>query len=348
MPSLICPLTATMTSPTNILQEPLLTPLSRFHMSSSSTPLFMSWSPSPSSTSRLSNHSLPLLQPLFLDLSLPRPPCLMSPLCSDSSESILPHPSPRTANRPPTKPLKHLLFRSPLPKGEGVKQALAWNREQLLDLRQLWEQRRQRRIDAGLIPMAQPPHTISDSALGVENRTSTATDIPLSSQTHPSISLLESHCRPPFSPTAWRGLTSIVRKPQRWQVASLMPSKTTKMPLWFRHPTTTEKKSRISSRRASESSQPSLPKGWVYVPEEVEVKVEAEVTDPSQYLMLDAPRTRSKRKALQPPEEPSLQSRQASSTIEALPLSHSVSETNTAVKRWRVTSAPTSTPLTLL
>jgi hypothetical protein len=34
-----------------------------------------------------------------------------------------------------------LLFRSPLPKGEGVKQALAWNQEQLLDLRQLWEQR---------------------------------------------------------------------------------------------------------------------------------------------------------------------------------------------------------------
>jgi hypothetical protein len=40
--------------------------------------------------------------------------------------------------------MKHLLFRSPLPKGKGVKQVLAWNREQLLDLRRLWELRRQR------------------------------------------------------------------------------------------------------------------------------------------------------------------------------------------------------------
>jgi hypothetical protein len=56
-----------------------------------------------------------------------------------------------------TKPLKCLLFRSPLLKGEGVKQALAWNREQLVDLQRLWELRRQHRIDTGLIPMAQPP-----------------------------------------------------------------------------------------------------------------------------------------------------------------------------------------------
>jgi hypothetical protein len=80
------------------------------------------------------------------------------------------------ANGLPTKPLKCLLFRSPLPKGEGVKQALAWNREQLLDLRRLWELRQQRRIDTGLIPMAQPPLMISDNALGVENKTSIAMD----------------------------------------------------------------------------------------------------------------------------------------------------------------------------
>jgi hypothetical protein len=86
----------------------------------------------------------------------------------------------------------------------------------------------------------------------------------------------------------------------------------------------------------------------VYVPEEVEVKVEAEVTNPSQYRMLDALLTRSKRKALEPPEELHHQSRPASNTIEALPTSHSVSEMNTAVKHRRVTSAPTLTPLTLL
>jgi hypothetical protein len=30
-----------------------------------------------------------------------------------------------------------------------------------------------------------------------------------------------------------------------------------------------------------------LPKGWVYVPEEVRVEVKAEVVDPAQYQMLD-------------------------------------------------------------
>jgi hypothetical protein len=108
-----------------------------------------------------------------------------------------------------------------------------------------------------------------------------------------------------------------------------------------------EKKSHASSRMASESSKPSLPKGWVYVPEEVEVKVEAEVIDPSQYQMLDAPR-RSKRKALGLPEESHPQSRRASNTIEALPSYLSGSGTSMVVKRLRVTSAPISMPLTLL
>jgi hypothetical protein len=43
--------------------------------------------------------------------------------------------SPPMASVLQTKPTKQLLFRSPLPKGEGIKQALAWNQEQLLDLR---------------------------------------------------------------------------------------------------------------------------------------------------------------------------------------------------------------------
>jgi hypothetical protein len=72
-----------------------------------------------------------------------------------------------------------------------------------VDLRRLWELHQQRRLDAGLIPMAQPPPMISDSVLGVENRTSTAMGIPPSSLTHRSTSLLDSHCGPPFSPTAW-------------------------------------------------------------------------------------------------------------------------------------------------
>jgi hypothetical protein len=115
---------------------------------------------------------------------------------------VTPHPSLQTVSELPSKPLKRLLFHSPLPKGEGVRQALVWNQEQLLDLRRLWELRRQRHLDARLIPMAQPPPTISDSALGVENRTSTATGTLLLSLTHPLTS--------PSTPTA--GLCSARRR----------------------------------------------------------------------------------------------------------------------------------------
>jgi hypothetical protein len=206
-----------------------------------STPLFLS------STSPPCSPLTPLPPPLFLDLSQPSPLPLTSLPCSGNSGSTLPHPSHQMASAPLSKLQKHLLFRSPLPKGKGIKQALAWNWEQLLDLRRLWELRQQRQIDNGLIPMARPPLMISDAVLSVENRTSTATVTPLSSQTPRSTSPLESQCGPPFSPTAWRELTSIVRKPQRWQVASSMPLKTTKMPLQFHQPTITGKKLHASS-----------------------------------------------------------------------------------------------------
>jgi hypothetical protein len=141
-----------------------------------------------------------------------------------------------------TKPTKCLLFCSPLLKGEGITQALAWNHEHLLDLRQLWELCQQCHISAGLLPMTQPPTMISNSVLSVENRISTATVTPPSSQiphlTSPQPSL-KSQFKEPFQPTAWQGLTSIVHKPQCWQVTSLMPLKTTKIPLQFHHPTTT-------------------------------------------------------------------------------------------------------------
>jgi hypothetical protein len=193
-----------MTSPTNILQEPLLTPLSHFRKNTPSTPLFLSLSPS--STSPPCDLSTPPPPSIVLDLSLHPPQPLTSPLCSASSGSTplpLSHP---TASVLLTRPTTRLLFRSPLPKGEGVRQALAWNREQLLDLRALWEKRRQSRLDRGLIPMTQPPTMISDAVLAVGNSENTATAIPPLSQTHPSISLLtplESHCQDPFRPTAW-------------------------------------------------------------------------------------------------------------------------------------------------
>jgi hypothetical protein len=102
-------------------------------------------------------------------------------------------------NRLPTKPVKHLLFRSPLPKGEGVKQALAWNREQLLDLRRLWELWRQRRIDQGQIPMTHPPTMISDAVLAVGSNENTVMATPLSSQTHHSTSPLVTDLQGPPS-----------------------------------------------------------------------------------------------------------------------------------------------------
>jgi hypothetical protein len=281
----------TTTSHTNTLLELLGIPPFLCHKNYQSIP------PSLSLTSPPCSPSTPPLPLLFLDLSLLPPQPQTSLPCSGSSESTPPLPSHLTANAPLNKPTKCLMFCSPLPKGEGIKQALAWNREQLLDLRRLWELRRQQCITNSLIPMAQPPLMISDSALGVENRTSTATGTPLSSQTLCSTSPLDSQCGPPFSPMAWRGLTSIVRKPQRWQVTSSTPSKTTKMPLRFCHPTTMAESLRTSSLRASGLKKPSLPKGWVYTPEEVRTEVKAKVADPDRYLTIDALLTCSKRKA---------------------------------------------------
>jgi hypothetical protein len=234
------------------------------------------------------------------------------------------------ASVPLTKPTKCLLFRSPLPKGEGIKQALEWNREQLLDLRRLWELRRQRRVDLGLIPMTHPPHQISDAALGVENRTSIATATPPSSQTPHSTSLLtplESQCRDLFRPTAWRDLTSVVRRPRRWQLTSPPGlGKTTKMPLRFRQSVTTEKSSRGSSPKASASQPRPLPKGWVYAVEEVDAEVKAEVTDPTLYQTMNVPVTRSRLRHAEMLTDPHRRLRRALSITEGRRTFPSVSE----------------------
>jgi hypothetical protein len=199
--------------------------------------------------------------------------------------------------------------------------------------------------------MTQPPTMISDAVLAVENSKNIATDTPPSSLTHLSTSplpSLDSKCSDPFQPSAWRGLTSIVHKPRCWQLASSMPLKSMKMPLQFRRPIISETRSCASSLKVSDSSKPLLPKGWVYAIEEVGVKVEAEVADPNLYQILDAPFMRSKCKALGPPDDPPPQSQLASSIIEAPHSFPSVSEMSMAVKRWRITSAPTLMPLTLL
>jgi hypothetical protein len=132
--------------------------------------------------------------------------------------------------------------------------------------------------------MAQPPHRISDAVLGVENRTNTATGIPPSFLTHHSTSPLpnlESQCSELFWPTAWRDLTSVVHRPQCWQLDSSTPWKMTKMPLRFHHPMTTAGRSCTLLPKDLASTTPLLPKGWVYVVEGVEAEVKANVIDPS-------------------------------------------------------------------
>jgi hypothetical protein len=270
----------------------------------------------------------------------------MSPPCSGNSESTLPPLSHPTASALQTKLLKHLLFHSPLPEGEAMKQARSWHRAQLLDLQRLWELCRQCRISAGLIPMAQPPTAISDAALDVENNSSTVTatphlfQTPLSTSPQPN---LKFHHKEAFRPTAWCDLTSIVCRPQRWQVDSLMPSsKTTKIPLQYCHPTTTKASSRESLRKDSALPKPRLPKGWVYAVEEVHEEVKTKVVDPNRYQTLVVPLTRSKRKAVDQLDDPHCRHHRASSIIED-PLTSPSAFKRTARKYRHVTSRPTST-----
>jgi hypothetical protein len=156
--------------------------------------------------------------------------------------------------------------------------------------------------------MTQPLTAISDAVLDVENNNSIAMGIPLSFLTPLSTSPqpnLKSQCRDPFWPTVWHKLTSIVCKPQHWQVDSLMPlNKTTKIPLKYRQPMTTRGSSCVSSQKGSASTKPQLPKGWVYAMEEVSKEVKTEVVDPNQYQTLTTPLTRSKRKATNQTDNP--------------------------------------------
>jgi hypothetical protein len=193
---------------------------------------------------------------------------------------------------------------------------------------------------------------ISDAALGVVSNENTVTAIPQSFQTPPSTSHLtplESHCQDPFRPTAWRDLTSVVRRPRRWQLASPPVSgKTVKIPLRFRQSGITERSSRESSPKVSASPPRPLPKGWVYAVEEVGAEVKAEVTDPTLYQTMNVPVTRSKLHHARMLADPHRRLRRASSITEGRRSSPSASVLTPAVKRRRVTSGLTSTPLTLM
>jgi hypothetical protein len=105
--------------------------------------------------------------------------------------------------------------------------------------------------------------------------------------------------------------------PRRWQLASPpVLGKTTKMPLRFRQPAITKKNSHGLSPKASASRPPPLPKGWVYAVEEVGVEVKAEVIDPDQYQITNAPLTRSQLNHAKALADPDRRLRRASSITE--------------------------------
>jgi hypothetical protein len=220
-----------------------------------------------------SSRLTPLQSPSSLDPPLhPHSPL---PTHSDSCPSTPPLDSPQT------EPLllklsehTHMKFQSPLPQSLGMKTARAWHQEHLALVRQRFDEKNRRRIAAGHIPVRHP-YLTTHTAPSAPDQENTATAIPpLRTQhspsqhpQHPYLSQLQ-----PFRPTEWRHLTSIVRKPRRWQLDSpLHSNKTVKIPLKYRHHT---------------QSKPKLPKGWVYVDEEVEAGVKEEVTDPCKYTVL--------------------------------------------------------------
>jgi hypothetical protein len=102
------------------------------------------------------------------------------------------------------------------------------------------------------------------------------------------------------------------------------------------------KKSLKSSRRASGSVLTSLPKGWVYEAEKVNAEVKNEVVNPAKYLMLDAPLTCSKHKAIEQLDNPHRRHRRALSITEAPLTSPSVSR-KTPVTPQLAISGPTWT-----
>src|ERR1700677_2001764 len=190
--------------------------------------------------------------PLLLNLSrtpptTPMPPSLNS---SDISTSTL-QPSQH-----PSMPRVILRFNIPIQDSVGMVTAREWRREQLMAARKRWDQINARRIQEGHLPMTYHSHTLRDSATSATDLLNTVTDTPPQNhlspdhENHP-----EAQMPPPHHPNAWSTLTSIVKKPLRWQT-SLPPQlgKTTKIPLRF--------------------CRPTLPKGWRYEEEVAEAEGE--------------------------------------------------------------------------
>ena len=205
------------------------------------------------------------LAPLVLDLSPPGTSTSSTP--SDSCESAL---RPSTQSNLP-KPQVSLLFREPSLPSLGMRTAIAWRQEQLLAARMRMDERNRARRAAGMIPVTRTTSQILDTALSATAPWSIATDTtpPIRSRyqhlSHPYLSDLPARHMP-----TWPEFASHTRTSPRWRLKLPDSStKTTKIPLKYRHP--------HSSRQTKD-----LPKGWAYVEDDEEGKRE-ELRDPSRY-----------------------------------------------------------------
>ena len=262
-------------------------------------------------TDQTSNTNTPLepspLPHLLLHITPTRnlPNLLKSLKHSDDSLSVL--RSSQTQNHPKVT----LRLQSPDTQSLGMRTALAWHREQLLEARLMQDQKNRQRMEDGMRPVRQL--TTCSHALEGADPSSTVMDMTpprlrrqLRRQ-HPYQSDLD-----PYHPQAWQRLISAVRTPSCWSISCPEPSKkTTKIPLKYRQPI-----------------QHQLPKGWVYA-EDAEGVGAKRLDDPLTY-QLDHPLTRAQHCQLQGRQAASRHQRQEGlSTTEEGLTSLSPSQTDT-------------------
>ena len=232
----------------------------------------------------LTSHSLTTestLPTLVLDLSPLETSTSSTP--SDYCGSAL-HPSIQS-NLP--KPRASLLIRDPSLPSLGMRTALAWRQEQLRVAWLRMDERNRARHAAGMIPVTQTTSQILDTAIDAMVPWSTAMDTspPIRSRyqhlSHPYLSDLPERHMP-----RWPEFVSHMQTSPRWRLKLPDSSmKTTKIPLKYRHPR--------SSQRTS-----GLPKGWAYVEDDEEGKRE-ELRNPNRYGHLPPQLIRAQRQLAQ-------------------------------------------------
>lgn len=159
------------------------------------------------------------------------------------------------------KPWRMLMFREPSLPSIGMCTAVKWQCEQLLVARQCLDARNQAQCKAGMIPITQTMSQILDNALEDVDQWNIAMDTtpPILSwylhHSHPYLSNLQPH-----QLGSWPKFMDHVQKSWCWQLdLPGLPTKSVKIPLKYQS-------------HCSTPPMNSLPKGWVYIEEDVEVK----------------------------------------------------------------------------